>query len=158
MPFDLILHFKRGPSSLCVLVGLSLVAVDEAHCISQWGHDFRKAYRDLGKLKKNLPGVSHVFFCNTDWNHRKIDSDHLFVSFLTFETLLRFLFWHSRLQRVRLSARTSLRAFIWSTLWSPAPRSTDQTSTWMSIASLVTLSKTSNSFSSKKKGRPCWFL
>ncbi|XP_051539184.1 bifunctional 3'-5' exonuclease/ATP-dependent helicase WRN-like isoform X1 [Myxocyprinus asiaticus] len=38
-------------------LGLSLVAVDEAHCISQWGHDFRSAYRDLGKLKKNLPGV-----------------------------------------------------------------------------------------------------
>uniref|UniRef100_A0A9J7YTQ6 DNA 3'-5' helicase n=1 Tax=Cyprinus carpio carpio TaxID=630221 RepID=A0A9J7YTQ6_CYPCA len=38
-------------------VGLSLVAVDEAHCISQWGHDFRSAYRDLWKLKKNLPGV-----------------------------------------------------------------------------------------------------
>ncbi|KAK2871546.1 hypothetical protein Q8A67_024073 [Cirrhinus molitorella] len=38
-------------------VGLSLVAIDEAHCISQWGHDFRSAYRDLGKLKKNLSGV-----------------------------------------------------------------------------------------------------
>lgn len=45
-------------TSLCVFVGLSLVAVDEAHCISQWGHDFRSAYRDLWKLKKNLPGVS----------------------------------------------------------------------------------------------------
>ncbi|XP_065127721.2 bifunctional 3'-5' exonuclease/ATP-dependent helicase WRN isoform X1 [Paramisgurnus dabryanus] len=38
-------------------IGLSLIAVDEAHCISQWGHDFRSAYRDLGKLKKNLPDV-----------------------------------------------------------------------------------------------------
>ncbi|XP_057184109.1 bifunctional 3'-5' exonuclease/ATP-dependent helicase WRN isoform X2 [Triplophysa rosa] len=38
-------------------IGLSLIAVDEAHCISQWGHDFRSAYRDLGKLKKNLPEV-----------------------------------------------------------------------------------------------------
>ncbi|KAM4614964.1 bifunctional 3'-5' exonuclease/ATP-dependent helicase WRN [Polymixia lowei] len=38
-------------------VGISLVAVDEAHCISEWGHDFRGAYRNLGKLKGCLPDV-----------------------------------------------------------------------------------------------------
>lgn len=38
-------------------VKLSLIAVDEAHCISHWGHDFRPAYRNLAGLKDRFPGV-----------------------------------------------------------------------------------------------------
>ena len=36
---------------------VSLVAIDEAHCISAWGHDFRPEYRELGMLKQVFPKV-----------------------------------------------------------------------------------------------------
>ncbi|MEZ5645363.1 MAG: DNA helicase RecQ [Burkholderiaceae bacterium] len=39
---------------------LSLFAIDEAHCVSQWGHDFRPEYRELAQLAERFPGVPRM--------------------------------------------------------------------------------------------------
>jgi superfamily II DNA helicase RecQ len=41
-------------------VGIKLVAIDECHCVSQWGIDFRPAYRGLGKLRETLRSTPFI--------------------------------------------------------------------------------------------------
>ncbi len=50
----------EGFRSLLNSLNVSLVAVDEAHCISEWGHDFRPDYRGLGALRRSMPDVPFI--------------------------------------------------------------------------------------------------
>ena len=54
-------------------VKLSLIAVDEAHCISAWGHDFRPEYRGLRALKEAFPGVGVHAYTATATEHVQRD-------------------------------------------------------------------------------------
>jgi len=52
---------------------VSLVAIDEAHCISEWGHDFRPDYRTLGGLRRGMPSVPFIALTATATDRVRAD-------------------------------------------------------------------------------------
>ncbi len=61
-PERLVGEYGEGFQQQLARWGVRFVAIDEAHCISHWGHDFRPEYRQLGGLRSTFPGVSiHAF-------------------------------------------------------------------------------------------------
>lgn len=59
-------------------VGVSLIAVDEAHCVSQWGHDFRPDYLRIGALRKTLNVPLAAFTATADQETRDEIAQKLF--------------------------------------------------------------------------------
>jgi ATP-dependent DNA helicase RecQ len=57
---------STGTERMLRRVGVSLIAVDEAHCVSQWGHDFRPDYLRIGALRKMLNVPLAAFTATAD--------------------------------------------------------------------------------------------
>ena len=78
------------PDVLEMLTGvrLSLIAIDEAHCLSQWGHDFRPSYRQLDILVRHFPDTPRMALTATADEptreeilaHLNIDEDDAFIA------------------------------------------------------------------------------
>lgn len=106
---------------------ISLFAIDEAHCISEWGHDFRPDYRNLNKLRVTFPNIPIIALTATAT--RKVRDDivkqltlsapHIFTSSfnrenLSYEVLPKKESFSSILSLVALHAKESVIIYCFS--------------------------------------------
>ena len=67
---------------------ISLLVIDEAHCISDWGHDFRPHYRLLERIVRTLPPNLRLLATTATANNRVMDDlVHCLISFLVFSVV-----------------------------------------------------------------------
>jgi len=62
---------SSGARAMLERIGISMIAVDEAHCVSQWGHDFRPDYLAIGALKRSLNVPLAAFTATADAETRE---------------------------------------------------------------------------------------
>ncbi len=67
-----------GTARMLAQAGVSLIAVDEAHCVSQWGHDFRPDYLRIGTLRRELDVPVAAFTATADEETRAEIIERLF--------------------------------------------------------------------------------
>lgn len=79
---------SSGTARLLRRAGVAAIAVDEAHCVSQWGHDFRPDYLRIGALRRDLGVPLAAFTATADEETRAEIVDRLFDG-ATPETFLR---------------------------------------------------------------------
>ena len=100
-------------------IHLSLIAIDEAHCISEWGHEFRPDYRNLRQLREDFPSVPVIALTATATEHVRQD----IISQLDLEDGKVFL---SSFNRPNLSYAVQPKSNSWEELTSLLEKRRDQ--------------------------------